>query len=58
MIRMNLSLKYIQSAGRCARTFLDVKWSIRFLFTGTGKTDLMVVILLISLAVKLLPIDI
>ena len=58
MIRMKLSLKYIQNAGRCARTLLDVKWSIRFPFTGTAKTDLMVAIVLMSLAVKLLPIDI
>ena len=57
MIRMYLSLKYIQTAGRCARTLLDVKWSIRFPFTGTAKTDLMLAIVLISLAVKLLPID-
>ena len=58
MIRMKLSLKYIQNAGRCARTLLNVKWSIRFPFTGTAKADLMVAIVLISLAVKLLPIDI
>ena len=57
MIRMKLSLKYIQNAGRCARTLLDVKWSIRFPFIGTAKTGLMVAIVLISLAVKLLPID-
>ena len=57
MIRMKLSLKHIQTAGRCARTLLDVKWSIRFPFTGTAKTDLMLAIVLISLAVKLLPID-
>ena len=57
MIRMKLSLKYIQNAGRCARTLLDVKWSIRFPFTGTAKADLMLAIVLISLAVKLLPID-
>lgn len=57
MSRMKLSLKYTRDAGRCARTLLDVKWSIRFPFTGTAKTGLMVAIVLISLAVKLLPID-
>ena len=58
MIRMKMSLKYIQNAGRCARTLLNVKWSIGFPFTGTAKADLMVAVVLISLAVKLLPIDI
>ena len=59
MIRMKQSLKYIQqNAGRCARTSLDVKWSVRFSFPATAKTHLVVAIVLISIAVKLLHLDI
>ena len=58
MIRMKLSLKYIQNADRCVRTLFNVKWSTRFPFTGTTKADVIVAIVLISLAVKLLPIEI
>ena len=47
MIRMKLSLTYTRDVARCARTLLDVKWSIRFPFIGV----------LTFLAVKLLPID-
>ena len=57
-VRLHGVLHHQASPGAIKDGLLNVKWSIRFPFTETAKADLMVAIVLISLAVKLLPIDI